>query len=143
MHGLLTSRASNGRSRTLRAPGFAPHGPVAVSVLLLAGLAVVASATHAPHLPELLLGLHGAAGMAERGVRSVVVEQADTSADELWCSVMALPPVTRQALPMLAAASTLLAAIRAARPVSSTRNRTKPPPLVGGRLRAALQVFLN
>jgi len=120
-----------------------PHGSTVPALLIVALIALTASATHAPHLPELLLGLHHRAAMVDQGVASVVLVTALGTGEEVWCSVEAVAPAVFHVLLMLTVTSLLFTIVVAGHGVWSLPNRTKPPPLVGRRLRATLQVFRN
>jgi hypothetical protein len=118
-------------------------------LVLLAALGLAASSTHAPHLPELLGGMHppqlpGHSSMEPaRGAAAPHLAAADTVMHEVCCAVVGLTPTTAQLLFLQLAATVLLACAFGARRAWSPASRTKPPPLAGARLRATLQVFRN
>ena len=121
-------------------------------LLAVVALAVLATATHLPHLPGLLPGLqsssHGASALVCGSDGSMDrPEWAATSAssEEVWCSVEGVLPAAPHAVLGLLAAGAVVLAVLAATHLARTAAaaRTKPPPLVGARLRAALQVYRN
>lgn len=119
-------------------------------ILIMAAL--VASATHLPHLPQILLGLHpslvaGHATMLEQALGAAVgltatSVAAEQPSDEVWCSVEGLVP-DGQPLLVVAASVALLGVALVVGQSHRPPRRTKPPPLAGARLRATFQVFRN
>ena len=117
-------------------------------LVLTAALALAASSTHAPHLPELLGGMHTPQLAGRDTMMPAQVEAAprfaaaDAAMQEVWCAVVGLAPTT-QLLFLQIAATVLLTVAFSAQRASSPGSRTKPPPVAGARLRATLQVFRN
>jgi hypothetical protein len=116
-------------------------------VMIVVLVAVAASAIHAPHWPEMLLGMHESTGMVEHsllpGPTGAAFQTAEASADEVWCSIEAVAPALVQVLLWLFATGLVLAIAVVAQAIGLEPSRTKPPPLFGARLRATLQVFRN
>jgi hypothetical protein len=113
------------------------------AALIVALMAVVASAIHAPHWPEMLFGMHQSTGMAERSMTGAALHTAEASAEEVWCSVEAVTTVLFQVLLTMLATGVVQTIAVLAQAIWLVPSRTKPPPLVGARLRATLQVFRN
>ncbi|MDQ6675386.1 MAG: hypothetical protein M3069_32415 [Chloroflexota bacterium] len=123
------------------------HNRVLNTVLIVALVALAASAIHAPHWPGMLFGMHEPTGMAANsmvpGPTGAAFHTAEASAKEVWCSVEAVAPALFQ-VPLTLLATGLVLAITVLAPtIGLIPSRTKPPPLVGSRLRATLQVFRN
>jgi hypothetical protein len=118
-------------------------------MLVAPACAVAASGTHALHLPELFGAMHASElaqhddVMATPMVATPAAAAADAAVHEMWCAVVALPPVTIKALVLQTAAALLFSLALGAQAAWSPGSRTKPPPLLGTRLRATLQVFRN
>lgn len=113
-------------------------------------LAVMASGTHALHLPVLLLGsdLHGHSAMVDlpvtQATQPVAFAAAPDAPTQTWCSVEGVPPATLAVLVLILGTTWLLAASGMSWSVEqqcSPSRRSRPPPLYGARSRAALQVY--
>ena len=115
-------------------------------------LTVVVRATHLPHLPELLLGVHTSSEgvsvlRSGSGLAMVAPAWEATRAPfaEVWCAVEDLvparPAVIGWLLALCAVVLPVLVATRA--PATGAVPRTQPPPVRGARLRAMLQVLRN
>jgi len=122
---------------------------LATLVAFVVALAITASSTHALHLPELIGSMRVGQG-AEHQQMSADAEStprydsAEAPIHEIWCSVEALAPTATNQLFVLQVWTAVLVALAwCAQCAWSTAYRTKPPPLIGARLRATLQVFLN
>ena len=98
-----------------------------------------------PRRVKLLGGMHATAH--DRSATSVAdplsgprLASADMALDEVWCAVVGLAPPTPHPLVLQVAVTALVAGtlLLAAQRVWPPDSRTKPPPLVGTRLGAAL-----
>lgn len=118
-------------------------------LLALGLLAVVASSTHALHMPEFLLGMgmHHDPAQVERTTApsgsSIAFVAAELSMDEIWCSVEAVQPTLAALVLALIATWFLGGDGLLIEHAWSPGRRTRPPPVVGARPRAALQVYRN
>jgi hypothetical protein len=146
--GFSAANRGFGHARGPRYLRVLPLHKVLQAVLIVALLAVAASAIHAPHWPEMLFGMHGSSGIAEHsmvpGPPGAAFHTAEaSSAEEIWCSVEAVAPALLQVLLTLVTTGLVLAIALVAQAIGLVPSRTKPPPLFGARLRASLQVFQN
>ncbi len=121
-----------------------------MAIFVLATVSIAASATHAPHLAELLSGMHAPAHDQATlshadSLSGPRLATADMSLEEVWCEVVGVAPPSPHPLVLQVGATALLArtVVLVAQRVWAPDSRTKPPPLVGARLRATLQVFRN
>jgi hypothetical protein len=151
LHPVVFSAASGGFGQA-HAHRYLPALPlqnVVQAALIVALVAVAASAIHVPHWPEMLFGMHESTGMAEDSMlpdtKGAAFHAAEAAAAEVWCSVEAVTRVLFQLLLTLTllVTSLLFTIPLLAQATGLLPSRTKPPPLVGGRLRATLQVFRN
>jgi len=116
---------------------------LATLLIFVAVVSVGASATHALHLPDLLGEMHAHHVAMAWGPTVPAFAEAESAVDEVWCAVEGFLPMT--ALLVIAALASFVPLWLAAQPRMpwSPSVRTRPPPLRGSRLRAALQVFRN
>jgi hypothetical protein len=122
---------------------------LATLLAFVVALALAASSTHALHLPELIGSMRVGQGaehqqMSADADNTPRYDATDAPIHDIWCSVEALAPTaTNQLLVLQVWTDALVVLAWCTQCAWSTVYRTKPPPLIGRRLRATLQVFLN
>ena len=119
---------------------------VSLACAIVVVIAVVASATHLLHLPDVLPNAHKAAGMSRIDSMDpslVGLRGTEVSSEHPYCSVEGLLPPSATALPLSGAfcAPSRLQLEQSEAWVYALR--PQPPPMLGARLRATLQVYRN